>query len=57
MLTLQLPHTPQKRWSLSHPRDVIQINKHNYLQNLQCKNNTVKSFSPSAVTCGKLIGK
>lgn len=57
MLTPQLPHTAQKQGSLSHPRDVMQINKYNYLQNLKCKNNTVKSFSPSAVTCGKQIGK
>lgn len=32
-------------------------NKYNYLQNLKCKDNTVKSFPPSAVTCGKQIGK
>lgn len=57
MRALQLPHTPQKQWSLSHPSDGIQINKYNYLQNLKCKDNTVKSFSPSAVTCGKQIGK
>lgn len=48
---------PQKPRSLSHPRDVIQINKYNYLHNLKCQDNTVKSFPPSAVTCGKQIGK
>lgn len=36
---------------------LIQINKYNYLQNLKYKNNIVKSFSSSAVTCRKQIGK
>lgn len=46
----------QEQAVLSHPRDVLQINKYNYLQRSESKSSNGWPCSPTAVAGGKQIG-